>query len=95
MAAANEINIAGSKFFSDVYLRNKNGKFTSEKSVAKRVCSMNKITLARKAVKTRCNEDDAEAHPIDDFIPRKKKKKKQDNMRYVKIFNTIFGYKYF
>ena len=80
MAAANEINIAGSKLFSDVYLLNKNGKFTSEKSVAKRVCSMNKITLARKAVKTRCNEDDAEAHAIDDFIPRKKK----DNMRYEK-----------
>ena len=44
MAAANEINIAGYKLSSDVYLHNKIGKFTSEKSVAKCVCSMNKIT---------------------------------------------------
>ena len=75
MAAANEINIAGSKLSSDVYLCNKNGKFTSEKSVAKRVWSFNKITHARKAVKRRCNEDDAGAHAIDDFIPRKKTRK--------------------
>ena len=41
-------------------------------SLSPYVCSM-KITHARKAVKRRCNEDDAEAHAIDDFIPHKKK----------------------
>ena len=37
----------------------------------KSACSTNKLNHARKMVKKRCNEDDAEAHEIDEIIPRK------------------------
>ena len=49
MAAINEINIAGPKLSEDEcgYLRNKKGKFVTKKTVAKSVCSANKLIQAR------------------------------------------------
>ena len=74
MAAVSEINIAGPKLSEDEcgYLRNKKGKFVTKKTVAKSVCSANKLIQARKSVEKRRLDDDAPTLAIDDFLPRKK-----------------------
>ena len=70
MAAAIENNIPGAKFSSKADLRNKKGKFASVKNVTKSACSTDKLNHARKMAQQRCIEDDAEAHEIDETIPR-------------------------
>ena len=71
MAAAIETNISGPKLSSRADLRYKKGKFASVQNVTKSACSTSKLNHARKMAKKRCIEDDAEAHEVDEIIPRK------------------------
>ena len=71
MADASEKKISRPKLSSKADLRNKKGKFASVKNVTKRVCSTKNLNHARKMAEKRCIEDDAEAHKIDEIIPRK------------------------
>ena len=50
----------------------KRGSLLQKKTVAKSVCSANKLIQARKSVEKRRLDDDAPALAIDDFLPRKK-----------------------
>ena len=71
MAVAIENNISGAELSSKADLRNKKGKCASVKNVTKSACPTEKLNHAGKKAKKRCIEDDAEAHEIDEIIPRK------------------------
>ena len=82
------LNIAGPKLSEDEcgYLRNKKGKFVTKKTVAKSVCSANKLIQARKSVEKRRLDDDAPALAIDDlFAPQKNKTTKCGTYKFITL----------